>query len=166
MRSTFAFRSLSDRNAHIRGNGRGCRKLHMPRLLAMAVCIACASVGGILGLGNALPTPAGASVGVTGPVAAVGAPAPARASSGTGGIGITGTRSARSDIWPGVGILPPGNPPGNIAPNPNLFSSGTCNLVNGILSGCQNACFDGATATLLPILVQCPWPRESPHFWP
>jgi hypothetical protein len=91
---------------------------------------------------------------VTGPVAAVGAPTPASASSGTGGIGIIGTQAARSDIWPGVGILPPSNLPGNIAPNPDLFASGTCNLISGIFSGCQNPCFDGATATSLPILVQ------------
>lgn len=125
----------------------------MPWLLAMAVCIACASVSGLLGLGNALPTPAGASVGVTGPVAAVGTPTPASANSSTGGIGITGTKSARSDIWPGVGILPPGNPLGNIASNPDLFASGTCNLISSIFSGCQNPCFDGATATSWPILV-------------
>jgi hypothetical protein len=87
----------------------------MPRLQTMAVCIACA-VSGILGLGTAFSTPAGANV--------------------------------------GAGILPPSNPPGNIAANPVFLASGTCNLIGGIFSGCQNPCFDGATATSSPILVQ------------
>jgi hypothetical protein len=58
-------------------------------------------------------------------------------------VGLGVVMGAAAPIAGASGILPPSNPPANIPPSPNFFSSGTCQLGGGL--SCTDPCFDSSS---------------------